>query len=180
MKAPHSKCGILARVSRVRIPPSPPLNSLISRYKTRVPAAAGIGPKCPRVGGGAPTDQRPRDRPGAGSGARGGPKSPIGFLVVPLFAGRGLDFLPAEGWTSVNSSAGNGDPPSRFSGGRQQFDNASCGQSKPSSRRWSGHSRGNWPARISMIALNSSGWRPWTMDLVMSGARKLRRKTRVK
>jgi hypothetical protein len=24
LKAPHSKCGILARVSRVRIPPSPP------------------------------------------------------------------------------------------------------------------------------------------------------------
>jgi hypothetical protein len=25
LKAPHSKCGILARVSRVRIPPSPPI-----------------------------------------------------------------------------------------------------------------------------------------------------------
>ena len=28
LKAPHSKCGILARVSRVRIPPSPPFQSL--------------------------------------------------------------------------------------------------------------------------------------------------------
>ena len=35
LKAPHSKCGILARVSGVRIPPSPPRNKLISIHKTR-------------------------------------------------------------------------------------------------------------------------------------------------
>ncbi len=104
--SPKRRCGRVAEggallkrytgktVSRVRIPPSPPLNSLISRHKTRVLAAARIRPQCPWVGGRTLSDPRPGDRLGAGSRTRGGPKSPIGFLVVPLFA--------AEARTSVN------------------------------------------------------------------------------
>ena len=47
LKAPHSKCGILARVSRVRIPPSPPVANFIdpktAMVAQRVAAAIAIG-----------------------------------------------------------------------------------------------------------------------------------------
>ena len=75
LKAPHSKCGILARVSRVRIPPSPP--------RSRQTAASGYRPTrdC-EVDRDAATAEILGDLLGHGSGLLVAPEGPDGAAVA--------------------------------------------------------------------------------------------------
>ena len=82
--APHSKCGVRVTVPGVRIPPSPPVNSLISLVKISLWLECDYSPTYPWLASIGHSEAGPGDAFGAASRRDLVAKSLTPILVVPL------------------------------------------------------------------------------------------------